>query len=242
MKELSIAFRKRSFIIVVSLLFFVSGWALIVYQVLWIKQLFRNKKPLLVQSRRTTHNGKMLRNTESDYAPVAVVLHWLTAIVIIGLFILGLWMVDLDYYNKWYKLAPDIHRSIGVLLAITVLLRLALNLLSPTPKPEPNIKPWEHVLARSMHGVLYLFIFAIAMTGYLISTADGRSVDVFGWFSVPATITGMENQEDLAGKLHYYFAVTILVLAGLHALAALKHHFIDRDNTLKRMLMIRRPK
>ena len=74
------------------------------------------------------------------------------------------------------------------------------------------------------------------LAGYLISTADGRGISVFGWFDVPASITSIPEQEDVAGAVHFYLAWGLVILAGLHGLAALKHHFIDRDTTLLRML------
>jgi len=73
------------------------------------------------------------------------------------------------------------------------------------------------------------------LSGYLISTADGRPISVFGWFEVPALLTSIPNQEDVAGLVHEYLAWGLVILAGLHGLAALKHHFIDRDPTLLRM-------
>ena len=74
------------------------------------------------------------------------------------------------------------------------------------------------------------------ISGYLISTADGRAISVFGWFEVPATITSIPKQEDVAGLVHQYLAWGLVIFSGVHALAALKHHFIDRDATLNRML------
>jgi cytochrome b561 len=81
-----------------------------------------------------------------------------------------------------------------------------------------------------------MLLFAIMLSGYLISTADGRGLEVFEWFTLPATLSGLEQQEDIAGRVHLYLAWSVIVVAALHALAALKHHFIDRDVTLKRML------
>jgi len=86
------------------------------------------------------------------------------------------------------------------------------------------------------HSVLYLGLFLVMMSGYLISTADGRAISVFGLFDVPAVITSIPNQADTAGLVHEYAAWALVILAVLHALAALKHHFIDRDATLRRML------
>ena len=76
---------------------------------------------------------------------------------------------------------------------------------------------------------------AIMLSGYLISTADGRAIEVFSWFEVPATLSDIDGQEDIAGDIHEILAWTLIVLVALHALAALKHHFIDKDTTLKRM-------
>jgi cytochrome b561 len=83
--------------------------------------------------------------------------------------------------------------------------------------------------------VLYLGLFGVMISGYLISTADGRGIEVFGLFSVPATLTGIPQQEDIAGAIHEYLAWGLVIFAALHGLAALKHHFIDRDSTLLRM-------
>ena len=204
------------------------------------------------------------RNTEDSYGAVAIALHWLVAIVAVGLFGLGLWMRGLTYYDSWYDPAPYVHKSIGVLLLLTLSARLAWRLASPTPRPLPTLKPFEHRTAVIVHGLLYALLFAIMSSGYLISTADGRPIEVFGLFQVPATLTdvdldalrtalghwleqlglpkaaatvnGLPKQEDLAGAIHLYLAYTVIALASLHALAALKHHFIDRDRTLMRML------
>ncbi len=176
------------------------------------------------------------RNTSGRYGLVAVILHWFTAIAVIGLFTLGLWMVELDYYDPWYRKAPDIHKGIGVLLAISLLLRLAWRFTNPQPDPVPGHSPMERRLARLVHGSLYLLLLLTVSAGYLISTADGRAVNVFGLFSLPATVQGLENQEDIAGIVHLGLAIILIALAGLHALAALKHHFVDRDPTLLRVL------
>jgi len=83
--------------------------------------------------------------------------------------------------------------------------------------------------------VLYVLLLALFVSGYLISTADGRSIDVFGWFEVPASLM-MDNQEDIAGVIHWGLAWSLMVLVALHAAAAVKHHVFDKDRTLVRML------
>ncbi|MBK1699653.1 cytochrome b [Thiococcus pfennigii] len=178
----------------------------------------------------------MWLNSEEHYGLVAVLLHWLIAVVVVGLFALGLWMVELTYYDAWYTRAPDLHRGIGVLLSLILVARLGWRLGNVTPRPEPGQSPLEQRIAHLMHTLLYLLLFLVIASGYLISTADGRAIDVFGLFSVPATVTGLPNQADVAGDVHLILAIALVSLAGVHALAALKHHFIDRDATLLRML------
>lgn len=169
-----------------------------------------------------------------NYNAFTRVLHWLSAICIVGLFAVGLWMVDLSYYSEWYRTAPDYHRSIGILLAITTLVRIVWKHLSASPQPEG--KPYEVVAAKLAHSLMYLLLITIFVSGYLISTSDGRGIEVFNWFTVPGAGELFPNQSDLAGAIHFYAAWAVILIAGLHALAALKHHFIDKDNTLRKML------
>ncbi len=79
----------------------------------------------------------------------------------------------------------------------------------------------------------------VLVSGYLISTAEGDGIDVFGWFRVPALVSGLPDQATLAGTIHWYAAWALIVLAAGHALAAFKHHLIDRHDVLVRMLLPR---
>jgi cytochrome b561 len=178
----------------------------------------------------------VLRNTEESYGLVAIVLHWSMAVVVLVLFTLGLWMVDLTYYDPWYQRAPDIHKGMGVLLAVALALRLMWRWANPRPRPEPGLSLLERRAASVAHVLLYVLLLAVMISGYLISTADGRAIDVFGLFAVPASVTGIPNQADLAGDVHLALAISVVTLAGIHAAGALKHHFLDRDRTLLRML------
>ena len=179
------------------------------------------------------------KNTRTGYGLVAISLHWVVALTVIGLAILGLWMVDLSYYSPWYRSAPFWHKSIGLTLFAVMLFRLLWRWANPSPDHLPNHKRWELSLAGAVHVLLYLLLFVIVISGYLISTATGQGISVFGWFEVPALITGLASQADRAGAVHYWVAIGVLGLAALHALGALKHHFLDRDDTLRRMLGMR---
>ncbi|WP_299947734.1 cytochrome b [uncultured Microbulbifer sp.] len=176
------------------------------------------------------------RNHQTHYGWIAITLHWLMAPGIIGLFALGWWMRKLSYYDPWYQQAPDIHKSIGILMLFLLLFRLLWRVFNPTPQPLPTIPRWQSLAARTTHGFIYLVLLSIMLSGYLISTADGRAIEVFDWFSLPPTVQDIPNQEDIAGRVHEILAWSLMVLIAVHALAALKHHFINRDTTLYKML------
>ena len=176
------------------------------------------------------------RNTTTTYGLLSIGMHWLVALLVFSLFGLGLWMVELDYYSSWRHTAPELHKGFGLCLLALMLLRLLWRFLSPPPAPLSSYSRLTRLGAKLGHGALYLGLFAVMLAGYLISTADGRGISEFGWFEVPASITGIPDQEDVAGAVHLYLAWALVVFASLHGLAALKHHFIDRDTTLLRML------
>lgn len=175
----------------------------------------------------------------SSYRPIRIITHWVIAAAVIGLFVLGLWMVDLDYYHPWYNRAPDWHRSVGLLLMMALTLRIMWRLFGKRIDPIASHNPWEQLIGRLMHSTLDLITLLVIASGYLISTADGRAVAIFDWFAVPALFTGANNQESVAGLWHEWLAIALIVLASLHALAALKHHVVDRDATLRRMCGLR---
>lgn len=175
-------------------------------------------------------------NTRDSWGLLTVLMHWLVAVTIIGLFGLGLWMTGLDYYDPWYRRGPDIHRSVGILLFIVLLTRLVWRAKEVIPDPHPAHKRWEIQAAHVAHLLLYLLPIAVMISGYLISTADGRAVSVFGWFEIPALFTGLNKQEEIMGDIHEILAWGLIITAAIHSAGALKHHFIDKDTTLTRML------
>lgn len=175
-------------------------------------------------------------NTQSSYGLLTKLFHWLSVPIVIGMFVLGLWMRDLDYDSSWYITAPNIHRSIGVLFISFIVLRFSWRLLNPIPKSMDNHKTWEKLLAKIAQYLMYLILFLMLPTGYFITTAKGQGLDVFNWFTIPSVISSVDDLEDIAGQVHEILAFLLMFIIGVHALAALKHHFIDKDSTLKRML------
>jgi cytochrome b561 len=175
-----------------------------------------------------------LRDTGAGYGLVTRLAHWLMAVAFFFMFALGLWMVGLDYYNPYYTSAPDLHRSLGILFAAALIARFVWVQLNAKPS-NSGLSRAERVSAAIVQWSFYPLLLAISISGYLIATTDGRAVDVFGLFSLPAIITD-RNMTDASGFLHRWLSYGTLALAGLHTVAALKHHFWDRNDVLKRML------
>ena len=177
-----------------------------------------------------------MNNTPTNYGYVSMFFHWLSALIIFSLFGLGYYMVDLTYYHEWYKTAPALHKSIGVSLFILMVVRLIWRYKQLTPEHLASHSALERKAGKLIHSALYLLVFIIMISGYLISTADDRGIEVFELFVIPGFGSFIENQEDIAGLIHKWLAYVLITFALLHAFAALKHHFIDKDNTLNRMI------
>ncbi len=177
-----------------------------------------------------------LRNTTTGYGLVSKLLHWLIALFILGLTGLGWWMVGLSYYDSWYNRGLELHRALGIIALFLATAFVAWKMLSPSPGLQTELTPWEKLGARAAHGLLLLAMFAIPITGYVISTSAESGFTFFGLFEVPALLPASETTRDLAITLHYYIAYGLLAVIAVHAGAAIKHQFVDKHGTLRRML------
>jgi cytochrome b561 len=177
----------------------------------------------------------MFKNSTTGYGWPSIILHWLSALLIFGLFGLGLYMVELDYYDDWYHDSTHWHESLGLLFFALLVGRIIWRQLNPKPAPiaTTQLQKW---LARLAHGILYLLMLLIPISGYLISTADGHGVALFSWFKVPSITGNIDNMETISGQFHYWLSILIIALGAGHVGAAIKHHWLDKDDTLKRML------
>ena len=144
-------------------------------------------------------------------------------------------MTDLGYYDSLYHIVPWWHKSVGLFVMALLLIRALWRISNTKPSPLPTHQAWEVKLAAWIHRLLYLIILLIGASGYFISTAKGQGIEFFGLFEVPAFQEISAEYADLAGDIHFYLAWSLILLAATHAAAALKHHFIDRDETLKHM-------
>lgn len=178
----------------------------------------------------------LIKNTKARFGLVSKALHWTAAALMLGLIWLGWYMVDLTYYDKWYNASLHYHKSLGLLVLILALAKIVWHWHTRAPASLPGLKTWEKVGAKLMHYVLWGMLLLLPITGYLISTSAGKPIQLFNWFELPPLVEVDEALRELAITVHYYLAYATLGLIAAHAGAALKHHFINRDDTLKRML------
>ena len=178
----------------------------------------------------------MLKNSAERYGLVTKLLHWTIALAILGLIGLGWYMVDLTYYDPWYHKTLSLHRVLGLGVLAAAIFFLLWQRVSRPPALPASIPRAQQLAAAAVHHLLFLMMLLLPVTGYLISTSAGQGIPVYGWFEVPVLVQVSEATRDLVIAIHYYCAYGTGVLAALHAAAALKHQFIDRDGVLARML------
>jgi cytochrome b561 len=182
------------------------------------------------------------KNNKDNYGIITILLHWLMALLIIALFALGLYMEDLDYYSKWYVAAPWWHKSVGLVVFGLLIFRVVLFFSHQHPAPLASYKTWEIKIAKLTHYSFYILLFVISISGYFIATAKGAGVEFFTFFEVPAISRFDKNLADIAGEIHEIAAYIMAFLFLLHVGATIKHHFLDKDTTLFRMLIPNKPK
>jgi cytochrome b561 len=172
-------------------------------------------------------------NNEDHYGIVTIVLHWLMAILIIGLLALGLYMVGLPISYDKLKLYGW-HKEYGLLVLALVVVRLVWRLANTTPcLLLPRL---EKIAARTVHWAFYGFMFAMPVTGWLITSAAGFPASFFGLFVLPNLVAPNDELRILFEQIHEWLGYGLIATIVLHTCAALKHHFINKDDILRRML------
>jgi cytochrome b561 len=169
------------------------------------------------------------------FGAVAQSLHWLIAAMIVTQFVLANIAEDLPLgVHKLAVLAR--HKSVGMTILMLAVIRLIWRATHPAP-PMPAAMPgYERKLANLSHVLLYTLLFAMPITGLLMSSAKGYSVSWFNWFAWPNLIGRSDAAFNFFKDTHHLLAKILFFTALLHVAAALKHHFWDKDNVLKRML------
>ena len=169
------------------------------------------------------------------YNSFAKLLHWTVGVTIIALLALGLYMVGMDHSDTRMQLY-GLHKAVGVLVLGVMIIRVFWRIASQYPKSLATHKKWEKVLSKIVHGVLYVMAFSMPLSGWAMSSSYGYPVSMFGLFELPLLIEkDVLLGEDLA-LIHEIGGYALIAIIVLHVLGALKHHIIDKDNTIKRML------
>jgi cytochrome b561 len=169
------------------------------------------------------------------YTLTAVRLHWLMALLLAGLFGAGLYMTGLKLSPQKLQLYSW-HKWAGVTVFLLALIRLGWR-IGHKPPPDPAGTPrWQVVAAHGMHHLLYLLMIAIPLSGWLMSSAKGFQTVWFGVLPLPDLLNKDKALGDLLQIVHMSLNYTLAALVLVHAAAAIKHHLIDRDEVLARML------
>jgi cytochrome b561 len=169
------------------------------------------------------------------YTPTAQVLHWLMAVLILGMLGLGVYMTDLKLSPTKLQLYAW-HKWIGITLLLLAVARLAWRLTHPAPPLPDSVPAWQRRAAHGLHGLLYVLLLAIPLSGWLMSSAKGFQTVWWGVLPLPDLVTKDEDLGRLLADIHGGLNLILATLLLPHVAAALKHHFIDRDPVLARML------
>lgn len=169
------------------------------------------------------------------YTTTALLLHWLMALLLVGLFAVGLYMVDLPLSPQKLKIYSW-HKWAGVTAFLLVLARLAWRLGHPPPALPPAMPSWQKTVAHGMHHLLYLLMIAIPISGWLMSSAKGFQTVYFGVLPLPDLLAKNKELGETLAEVHELLANGLALLVLAHIGAALKHHLLDRDDVLSRML------
>jgi cytochrome b561 len=171
--------------------------------------------------------------TRSRYTATAIALHWLLALAIAGMFVVGLYMTSLPLSPQRLKLF-NWHKWAGITILTLSALRLLWRLSHPPPA-DPPMPAWQRLAAHGTHRLLYLLFFAVPLVGWAYSSAAGFPVVVFGVLPLPDFVPADRALAEALKPWHGRLAFTMAALVVLHVGAAVKHHFIDRDALLARM-------
>ena len=171
----------------------------------------------------------------SRYGAVAQAAHWLVFLLVAALFGIAWYMTDLPLGPEKIRIY-NLHKSIGVLVLGLMLLRLLWRQVSPPPELPPDMAAWERAAARASHLLLYALLLVQPVIGIVHSWSANFPVVVFGLFTLPSLTAPSERLKDLLVALHAWVGWALLALIALHAAAALRHHFVLRDDVLRRML------
>ncbi|HEY5623258.1 MAG TPA: cytochrome b [Gammaproteobacteria bacterium] len=175
-----------------------------------------------------------LRNSKTGFGLVAQLLHWLIAALILGQFVLARLAADATFFERLVLLSR--HKSLGMTILALTILRLIWRLTNPRPSTPHELPRYQHLIARTSHDLMYFLIFAIPLTGWAMSSALNTPVSYFGLFAWPNLVAPDQQLGERLARTHGGLFAVLAGVVCLHAGAALYHHFVARNNVLRRMI------
>jgi len=179
----------------------------------------------------------MISNTKEAWGWPARTFHWVIALMIIIVFALGLWMTEVPARSE-RPFYFGIHGSIGITLLVILVARFLWSMLNRSPDAPPGTPAWQVAASRVTHGALYALTFVAAVLGWLLSGSLEPPIEpqAFGLVPMPAPVN-VGSYDDFVEEAHEFVAFALIAVAAVHTVAALWHHFVLRDNVLRRMLV-----
>jgi cytochrome b561 len=169
-----------------------------------------------------------------SYTRIAKLMHWLLALAIVLTFSFGLYMVELPFSPQRLK-QYNWHKWAGMTILILSALRLLWRLTHPAPALPAHTPAWQRLASHGTHALMYALFFAIPLAGWTYSSALGFPIVLYGVIEMPDLVSRDKELAEVLKLVHKYLAYSLAALVSLHVLAALKHHFIDKDGLLARM-------
>jgi cytochrome b561 len=173
--------------------------------------------------------------TTDRYSPLQMVLHWATLFLVIAIYAAILWRGELPKGEPLRDVLRDWHRQLALIVLALTALRLLVRAVAPTPPIVPPLPAWQSLASRAVHVALYLFLIVMPLLGLVMSAAAGVTVTFFG-VPLPSLIGVDKPLAHTLAEGHETIGTIGYGLIGVHAAAALFHHFVRRDTTLRRML------
>jgi cytochrome b561 len=184
-----------------------------------------------------------LTNTDSRYGGVTQTLHWVIVLLIIAQYFLAHLAHEAEHARAAHPAAAleqlallARHKSVGLTIFALAVVRLIWRFVSPPPPLPATMPRWQVVGARLTHYGFYVVLFAMPISGLVMSAAANYPVSYFGLFTLPNLVAPDDGLKDLMNDVHHTLFDVLLVLAAVHVAAALKHEFFDHDGVLRRML------
>jgi cytochrome b561 len=175
-----------------------------------------------------------LRNTQYEYGRAAKWLHWLVALGIVALMFLGLLQSDMDSGPERTEIR-ELHGSIALLVLALMTVRLAWRWVNVTPDHPEGVPGWQRAAAAFVHFSIYVAVFVQLVSGALAVATGGKAIAFFGLFSIPLPVAEDHDNHELWEEVHEAGWMALAALVAVHVAAALYHHFVLRNDVLRRM-------